>query len=175
MTTLKRGRIDIRSDLFLCSAGVNYSSCEGTRMQNLVPVSCRLSCFSQASDKIVLWLTDSEMMAVNPHTFIIQVLIGSAMQRIRCCSCFGRHHFAITESTKCRPMLIVLLFKAKQSHLNYFYRFAKNRKVTRCGQCSWHLLRSFFALSFGLFAKSKFSAAIKFGLLYRIYLLIGFV
>lgn len=38
-----------------------------------------------------------------------------------------------------------------------------------------YLERSFFALSFGLFVTNKVSAAIKFGLLYRTYLLIGVI
>lgn len=35
MNTLNKDRVNILSDLWLCSASVKFSSCEGTRMQKL--------------------------------------------------------------------------------------------------------------------------------------------
>lgn len=36
-------------------------------MQKLLLDSCRSSCFSQDLDKILLWISDSQLIAENPH------------------------------------------------------------------------------------------------------------
>lgn len=69
---------------------------------------CRFSCFFQASNKFILWVSDSQGTAVNPHSslgswsvFITQILIRSAMWTIWCYSSFIvllLYSFIVTEN-----------------------------------------------------------------------------
>lgn len=98
-------------------------------MQKLASASCRSFCSSQASNKTLLWVSDSKMIAVNPHSsswtmehlyrpdFNWKHYANNSVLRMA-----SLYSFAVTENTKCRGTLTVLLFKTTQSLLSSLAR-----------------------------------------------------